>query len=542
MIQLSIRTRLLGLGGLGVLATAVVGGVGYWSVVSVGAALEDARVTGTAIRNHVECDMMHDALRGDVLSAILAKDDATKASVREALTEHITLFRDRLQANEALPLGEKATAAIGGVKPALDSYIEHAERMVALGLENPAEAEQQLAGFTDAFTLLEEAMGSLSDTLEEGLTESKEHGDRVLFMGEVASIVACCASLVILLSLAVLNTRSIVRPLARCGAALDRLAQGDLTDRLGWSRTDELGRLANATDSAIEQLSSLITAVAGASRDVAGGATQIAASSEEIAEGMREQSAQVTQMSSAVEEMSQSIVEVARKSADAAGNANTSGKLAVEGGKIVEETIHGMTAIKTAVDASSQSVQSLGERGRQIGQIIEVINDIADQTNLLALNAAIEAARAGEHGRGFAVVADEVRKLADRTTKATDEVGQSIQAIQSETAQAVERMQTGTAQVESGVTKAASAGDSLQRIVAGAQEVAGMIQSIAAAAEQQSAASEEVAKSIETISAATRQASEGSAQAATAATGLSTKAEELLALVDRFKLPTTKAA
>ena len=195
-----------------------------------------------------------------------------------------------------------------------------------------------------------------------------------------------------------------------------------------------------------------------------------------------------------------------------------------------------MDAIKDAVTSSSASVEELGRRGQQIGQIIEVINDIADQTNLLALNAAIEAARAGEHGRGFAVVADEVRKLADRTTKATEEIGESIRAIQTETDDAVQRMASGTEQVDAGVAKAREAGQSLGRIVSASQSVAQMIQSIAAAAEQQSAASEQISRNVESIASASNQASEGAGQAATAATQLSTKAEQLQALVARFKV------
>jgi len=311
---------------------------------------------------------------------------------------------------------------------------------------------------------------------------------------------------------------------------------GDLTQRIEVKSNDEIGKLGRFVNDFIAKIHDVISEVSGATREVASAATQIASSSEEIASGMNEQSGQVTQISSAIEEMSSSVVEVARKSADAANNAQESGKVAAEGGQVVSETISGMNAISDAVTASAASVAELGKRGEQIGQIIEVINDIADQTNLLALNAAIEAARAGEHGRGFAVVADEVRKLADRTTKATEEIAESITAIQDETSQAVERMNSGTEQVKVGVEKATLAGQSLEQIVAGAQEVATMIQSIAAAAEQQSATSEEVSRNVEQISAVTKQTSEGTNQAATAASQLSEKAEQLLRLVGTFKV------
>lgn len=315
------------------------------------------------------------------------------------------------------------------------------------------------------------------------------------------------------------------------------IAEGNLSgEELPVKSHDEMGQLTVSMNEMSKALRDLIQEVAHTSQEVAAASTEIAASSDEIARGMNEQTTQVYQVSSAVEEMSSSIVEVARKSADAANSAERSGTVASEGGQVVSDTIDGMHAISEAVSASARSVEELGKRGEQIGEIIATINDIADQTNLLALNAAIEAARAGEHGRGFAVVADEVRKLADRTTQATEEIGSSIQAIQTETTQAVDRMNAGTDQVTTGVAKASAAGESLKQIVASAQDVSGMIQSIAAAAEEQSAASEEVARSVETISAVSQTTAEGGQQAAQAAGMLSQKAETLQMLCGRFKL------
>ncbi len=312
--------------------------------------------------------------------------------------------------------------------------------------------------------------------------------------------------------------------------------EGDLTQQIDVKSNDEIGRLGGLINLFIQNIHDVISEVTRTTHAVAGAATEIAASSEEIACGMKEQSSQITQISSAVEEMSASIIEVARKSGEAANDAGESGKVAEEGSGVVRETIAGMNAISDAVSAGAASVSELGKRGEQIGQIIEVINDIADQTNLLALNAAIEAARAGEHGRGFAVVADEVRKLADRTTKATEEIAESITAIQTETGEAVAKMNAGTAQVAVGVEKASEAGKSLEKIVTGARNVATNVQSIAAAAEQQSSAATEVSRNIESITAVTAQSTEGAQQAAQAATQLSGMAEELFALVRKFKI------
>lgn len=330
---------------------------------------------------------------------------------------------------------------------------------------------------------------------------------------------------------------SLIRPIYPIVVRAKEIADGNLTgDQMKIKSEDELGQLTQSMNDMSKSLRQLVSEVAESANSVADASNEIASGSQELTKGVSEQSNQITQVSAAIEQMSASVMEVARMSTDAAGNATASGELAQAGGKVVDETIQGMEAISQAVSAGAESVTELGKRGEQIGQIIEVINDIADQTNLLALNAAIEAARAGEHGRGFAVVADEVRKLADRTTNATDEIAQSIKAIQTETSEAVQRMDTGTQQVQTGVGSATQAGESLGQIVNGAKEVAGMIQSIAAAAEQQSAAAEEVSASIDSISQISTQAEGTTKQTAESASGLAERASRLQALIGQFRL------
>ncbi len=348
---------------------------------------------------------------------------------------------------------------------------------------------------------------------------------------------AVCAGIAAIL-VGLFIARRIAGGINKVTLAINDIAEGegDLTKRLPVVSNDEVGRLAGGFNMFVDKVHDIIVEVANASREVASASNQIAAGSEEMAQGMKQQSDQTTQVSSAVEEMSSTVIEVARKSADASANAEKAGQRAEEGGQVVKQTIEGMNTISREVTASSEAVSELGKRGEQIGEIISVINDIADQTNLLALNAAIEAARAGEHGRGFAVVADEVRKLAERTTKATEEVSESIKAIQSETSSAVQRMNVGTESVTKGVEQAVQAGESLGKIVEDSQMVARMIQSIAAAAEEQSAAAEQISRNIENINAVTKQSAEGASQSAAAATQLSRKSEDLQRIVGRFKL------
>jgi methyl-accepting chemotaxis protein len=336
----------------------------------------------------------------------------------------------------------------------------------------------------------------------------------------------------------ILIRRSIVGPIRKLSDMMTDIAEGegDLTQRIEHKSNDELGKLAKGFNTFAQKVHDTIAQVASSAQEVASAATEIAAVSDEMANGLSQQSSQVHQISSAIEEMNASIVEVARKSEDVVKHAESDAEAAEAGGKIVFETVHEMQSIKQTVTDTAASVEELGKRGEQIGQIIAVINDIADQTNLLALNAAIEAARAGEHGRGFAVVADEVRKLADRTTKATDEIAHSITAIQTETQSAVERMSKGTEQVASGAERASEAGESLRNIVESSRSAVDMIRSIAAAADQQSTASGQVANNIESISSFTRQSSEGASQAAMASGQLSDKAEQLQRLVKQFKI------
>jgi methyl-accepting chemotaxis protein len=338
--------------------------------------------------------------------------------------------------------------------------------------------------------------------------------------------------------LVVMLRRLLARPLQDLIALVKDIAtgDGDLTRRMELQRRDEIGMLGHWIDVFVGNLHGIMCQVRDTTQVVASASTEIAASAEQMACGLQTQEQQTQQVAAAVEELSQSVAEVASKTAEASSAAEESQRLAEEGGGVVEGTVKTMRGIADDVNASAHTVKNLGAKSEKIGEIIGVINDIADQTNLLALNAAIEAARAGEHGRGFAVVADEVRKLAERTQQATEEVSQSILGIQVETKSAVTRIEAGNDRVSGGVELASAAGRSLGTIVASSKTLQRMVQGIAAAADQQSTASTEIARAVEGINAVTRESTQGATQASEAAADLAQQSERLQALVNRFKL------
>jgi PAS domain S-box-containing protein len=322
---------------------------------------------------------------------------------------------------------------------------------------------------------------------------------------------------------------------------MQKFAAGDLTVSLEIEKDDNIGKLFNGFNLAVENTSAIIRSVDQTIQSTASAATQISSSTEEMAAGSQEQSAQTSEVAAAVEEMTKTIYETSKNTAFAAEAAKNSGLKATEGGSVVNETIQGINRIAKVVERSAEMVFSLGQNSDKIGEIVQVIDDIADQTNLLALNAAIEAARAGEQGRGFAVVADEVRKLAERTTKATKEIALMIKQIQQDTTSAVESMKEGTKEVETGRKLAVKAGEVLQEIVESSKEVTDIVVQVAAASEEQSATAEQIGKNIESINSVTNESATGIQQIARAAENLNQLTDSLKDTIHKFTIDQQKS-
>ena len=269
---------------------------------------------------------------------------------------------------------------------------------------------------------------------------------------------------------------------------------------------------------------------------LASSSDELSASAVQIAGGTRSQSAKASQVSTSAQELSASIIDVAKNVSGVSEAAKEANTVAVKGGQIVTRTIKAMNGISGTARESSRIIATLGGRSDEIGNIINVIDDIADQTNLLALNAAIEAARAGEQGRGFAVVADEVRKLAEKTMKATKEIGSMIKAMQDETKKAIDSMEAEVRAVEEGVMLAQEADGALREILAKGDVVTSMVHHITTATEQQSAATGQISGDIESVVNVIDETSSSAQQIARASEEIAELALRLKSTVEMFRI------
>lgn len=332
----------------------------------------------------------------------------------------------------------------------------------------------------------------------------------------------------------------IILPISEGTNVLSHIAKGDLTVRVEGNYKGEHQKIKDSINDVANALASIVGEVSAGVSEVSHSSSQISSSVEEMLASSKEQTNQTEEIAAAMEEMTTTILENTKNATGAANSAKVSGQTANEGEKVVKQTIESMNQIADVVNNSAETVFKLGEESDKIGEIVQVIQDIADQTNLLALNAAIEAARAGEQGRGFAVVADEVLKLAERTSKATKEISEMIKEIQKETSFAVNSIKAGTDAVSKGKQLAGKAGEVLVEIKTETDRLISIAEHVATASEEQSSTSEQISKNIESISNVSSQTTIGIQQIAQAAESLNQLTDNLERLVLKFNLGTAK--
>ncbi|RMO96195.1 Methyl-accepting chemotaxis protein [Pseudomonas amygdali pv. morsprunorum] len=539
-IRMSIKLRLLLLIGTSMLTALIISLVNYVGNTRTETAMIDSEVSMTALSNHLEADMMHDALRADVLSAMLVglgKSNSTREEVQKSLDEHAAHFRAVLNDNLKLPITEAIKAELNRIKPSLDTYIASGERIVGLALDNPERAQQELGTFTSAFTQLEEQMSSLSDLIEENFKASGEGARQAIRSANIALVVVLVASILLLLVQGRWVTRSIMIPLASASRIADSIAHGNLSEPINEPRgRDEASMLIRSLGVMQRDLRGMIEVVRSNAHGVSGMSRQLSSGCHEVADSSRQQSSAAGTMSAATSEMTASIEEITRHAGHALEMANQAETLAKNGGRVIHQVVSDMDSIARSAQLSAQVIRTLDKDSEGIFNIIQVIKGIADQTNLLALNAAIEAARAGEQGRGFAVVADEVRNLAGRTSTSTQEITAMVARIQQSTREAVTSMEAGVAQVDKGMAVTAEVQRSISEILEATLSTTQLVNDITRTIGEQSLASNEIAHQVEMIASMSEGNSRVIGQTASTTDELSAMAGQLSQSVDRFRL------
>ena len=500
--QLSIRTRLAILAIMASLALLVLGSVNYWQTRQLTQALEQASAGQGKLRNQGEADMMHDAIRGDVLEMYYQASQANTTpaaldEVRKSFAEHAKDLREHVAKNDALPLSSQERRELDALKPDLEAYLREADAALNT-LASHGDARQVFDAFNQRFKALEKSMDAFSTTLErEGQQEQQQASAQAerTSTNLVIALLLCMAGLI---TLDVLFGRSIVRSLDDIRQFLAGL--GNHLDRRLHSRgRDEVAEIARAIDSMLDKQADTIRMIQHAASTLRETSGQVSSQSQTASSRGADIAHTMSALTAAAEQMRAGIDAMARAiggHAEEVRQANQANQHAESAMLASRDASQGL------VDATRQlgsMMSELNEAVGRIGAMAQVINDIADQTNLLALNAAIEAARAGEQGRGFAVVADEVRKLAERTSSSTGDITAIIEAIRGSTEHAAQSMGALTSQVEDGLAaldQARLAQDTITGHMHNIHQVAG---EVASATRQQAAAMAENAEGMQHI-------------------------------------------
>jgi methyl-accepting chemotaxis protein len=537
--NLKVGTKLLCAFGAVLVMTAFLGAFGIYQVGRVNAGAVQLGTNWMPSTNRVaELDSLLNSFRRAEFQHILSTTpeemdtyEKRMAKTREEMATVEAAYRRLISSPEEQKMYEQYARSLA-------QYFSENPKIVALSRQNRnQEARDLLRGDSArALAKAEEDLNKLIELNVKGGQEEFKKSELLYSSTKIIMVATLVASIAFGMFLAFVISRMITVPLVAGVDLTNRIASGDLTVDVRSGSRDEVGQLMDAIRHMVENLRTMIARTVEIAGSIASASTQLHATSEQIATGAEEVANQTNTVATASEEMSHTSTDIARNCSMAAEASRQTTESAHDGARVVNDTIEGMNIIAERVQQSSRTVEALGARSDQIGQIVGTIEDIADQTNLLALNAAIEAARAGEQGRGFAVVADEVRALAERTTRATREIGEMIKSIQSETRDAVRAMGEGVREVEKGSESSRKSGRALEDILNRINEVAMQVNQIATAAEEQTATTSEVSMNIQQITEVVHQSARGAEETANAASQLAQQANDLQSLVSSFRL------
>ena len=483
-------------------------------------------------------NMTENVLRMRILSfRILVNREA--AGLDEAQTR-IGALVDKLKQAQAsyaaLPAGTEEAALYKSFAATLENYLQAQNQMLELSRQNKLEEMRSLINtrIKDGTDLMGEQLNKLvAINTADATAASADAGNHYDNAITWIILVALAAALMTVL-LALLLTRSIVQPLNRALSAAQTIAGGDLTKVIEVDGKDESSRLLSALADMQGNLRRTIEQISGSATQLASASEELSAVTEEASRGLQQQNNEIEQAATAVNEMTAAVEEVARNAVSTSEASHQSTQAAREGRDRVVQTVDAIQTMTHDVQNTSVMIEGLATQGRDIGKVLDVIRAIAEQTNLLALNAAIEAARAGEAGRGFAVVADEVRALAHRTAQSTQEIEKMVAGIQNGTGEAVQSMQQSNQRTQSTLEMARAAGVALEQIAESINMINERNLVIASASEEQAQVSREVDRNLVNIRDLATQSAAGANQTSAASHELSRLAVDLNSMVARF--------
>ncbi|PAU87345.1 hypothetical protein CK507_11615 [Pseudomonas sp. WN033] len=548
--RFTLKSRLVMLVSLAALLMLVIGMLGLTGMRHSNGALstvyDDRLVPTGQIAKIVE--LMHENRALALLA--MQYDQAAQVSSASIARPPVTLYIDRMNRNtdtiSSIWQQFMATYLTEEERRLADSFAQSRGRYVSDGLR-PLAAAISSGDFSHANTVFfnmlypafEAATGDADRLLELQLTVAAQEFARAESgYRQVRNAVWGLTMIAVLLSagLAWVTISGIVRAVEQLEQASSAMAAGNLTVAVDYRGQDELGRVARAFNAMRERFHTMVSQLSTATSQLAAAAEETSAVNVQTSDGIRRQQSETEQVAAAMNEMTATVQDVARNAAGAAEAAHAADREAADGRQVLNRTIAVINTLATEVDRAAEVIRQLEQDSETIGSVLDVIRAIAEQTNLLALNAAIEAARAGEQGRGFAVVADEVRSLASRTQKSTTEIQGMIEKLQSGAANAVKVMQSGHQQAQEGVSQVALAGNSLESISLAVTSINDMNAQIASAAEQQSSVAEEINRNIVTVSRIGEQTSEGAQQTAATSEELAQLAAQLQGMVQQFRI------